>query len=241
MIDYEKLKIAHELANKLSLSTDSQVRICVSFNCEVIMYDIYGPTEVYYNIDKLISKLNELTPPKRKYEVGETWWYLELDIGDHFPIPDFMVITEGNKDWSRKDEEWYPSKQALIESQIFHWQSLRAPTIQESCERPANMVVEFMEKEKERTKRVEELIVELGAKFISEECQHEYQKTLANSGMYFLDKCKKCMHEKPWECDCMHEFDNKFYNLFGQECNPGENLYLKFKCKKCELWIQIDE
>jgi hypothetical protein len=31
----------------------------------------------------------------------------------------------------------------------------------------------------------------------SEECQHEYKKTIAKSGMYFIDMCHKCLDEKP--------------------------------------------
>lgn len=29
-------------------------------------------------------------------------------------------------------------------------------------------------------------------------CEHDYQKTLANSGMYYVDFCKKCNDERPY-------------------------------------------
>ena len=29
-------------------------------------------------------------------------------------------------------------------------------------------------------------------------CNHEYKKTLDNSGMYFINMCHKCHDRKPW-------------------------------------------
>ncbi len=48
-------------------------------------------------------------------------------------------------------------------------------------------------------------------------CEHEYQKTLAKSGMFFISMCHKCHDEQPWR-ECEHETISKI--------RP-------YKCKKC--------
>lgn len=35
------------------------------------------------------------------------------------------------------------------------------------------------------------------------------------------------------EDKCSHKTDGKFYNLLGEECDVGNTLHFKVKCKKC--------
>ena len=133
MIDYDKLKLAHELAEKYAESKDSctSLSITVRFGglggneyqadfCGVEAYEEIDPT----TLDKLITKLQELTHPEPKYTVGSTWWFLNGPSFDRYPTPKSLLITEQNQGWYRKDDEWFPSREALIQDQIDYWAKL---------------------------------------------------------------------------------------------------------------------
>jgi len=98
-------------------------------------------------LDELIKKLKELTKPEPKYKVGDTVWML---TGDELEIQSMVIgqIDENNQDgiWYADgeaecefkqcgwlEEQLYPTKQALIYSQIEHWQNMLFPEIPE-CE-----------------------------------------------------------------------------------------------------------
>ena len=89
MIDYEKLKLAHELANEYSKSKkwDQLIYISVGMSKLELRYsiEIYKNSEdmnikfddgcqFTYCIDELITKLQELTKPNPKYEVRQKAW-----------------------------------------------------------------------------------------------------------------------------------------------------------------------
>lgn len=105
----------------------------------------------FNDVDELISKLRELcTPPreqhepkkiqpKPKFEVGQTWWFLDGPDFERFPEPKCMKITEENKNRYRADEEWYPTKEALIDAQIKYWTSLKN---EEKSTNPQNLSIE---------------------------------------------------------------------------------------------------
>ena len=167
MIDYEKLKTANTLAHKLSIATGVRVDICIVYmDCDepdFMLCDYRTDRPLYIcSIDELIDELYELTQPEPKYKVGSTWWYLN----DTWNEPDSLLINETNKDWYRKDGEWYPTKAALIEAQIAYWQSLRKSQ-EEYCEQSG---------------------VKLGKR---EGCEHESDGNMLLScpGQW---KCKKC-------------------------------------------------
>ena len=147
MIDYEKLRTAHELADKLA--KEQRRAITVS-----IMFMVYGEQPEYYlyrfgydnpifkgNIDKLIDELKELTRPEPKYKVGDMVWVHtgndteSMIIGgidanhscgiwyhDHSDIPDFQRC-------GYLEEQLYSSREALIDAQIQHWQSLKDESV----------------------------------------------------------------------------------------------------------------
>jgi hypothetical protein len=59
------------------------------------------------------------------------------------------------------------------------------------------------------------------------DCQHEYKKTLAKSGICFINMCHKCNDEQPFLDNCKHESDGLTYGL------PFYSREISHKCKKC--------
>ncbi len=68
--------------------------------------------------------------PEPKFKVGDLWWYLDEANFMWHPKPKSLTITEENKGWYRDDDEWFPSRNALIQSQIDYWQSLKEPDVE---------------------------------------------------------------------------------------------------------------
>lgn len=126
MIDYDKLQEAHTLAQKLTNETGMRADIISVFmdgepQPEYVLVDYRNDQELYYTtIDLLIAELRKLTQPAPKYKPGDTWWYI-----DECNEPCSLLINETNKDWHRNDEEWFPTKAALIEAQINYWYDLK--------------------------------------------------------------------------------------------------------------------
>lgn len=138
MIDYEKLKICHQLAQTLSNKTECSVHIEVVFHelsaPEFVLIDASSNPdgEAYRDIDVLIKELHFLTQdkPKPKYAVESPVFYLEDNKMIEFIVKDIYFDGEGYSYIDCEDNEGqfdviesalYPSKQSLIESQIEHW------------------------------------------------------------------------------------------------------------------------
>lgn len=130
MIDYDKLKIAHELADKLSKITNGHVQVsCKLFihregsnfcHYELSIDNDYGlGNGVMTNMDDLITKLRELTQSEPKYKKGQTVWTLT-----NHEAPDDIIEITLNQDIN-DDEGLYPSKAALIEAQIEYWSNMQ--------------------------------------------------------------------------------------------------------------------
>ena len=138
MIDYEKLKIAHELLDKnkefyLIHTHNSKCTIeIIKDQFELLSFK--NKNDFYFvtcNLDELISKLQELTKPQPKYELWQEIYYLcdgeitkskvyEIDkMGDAY-----LYRVELCGEWL-EEKLIYPSKESLIEAQIEHWQSLK--------------------------------------------------------------------------------------------------------------------
>lgn len=133
MIDYNKLRIAHELANELTYDSWSiDLWYWKESNLYLISFeDDKGISHEYEyeNIDYLIAELTKLTQPKSKYKAGQEVWYLDLPINViHSAIiikigHDEYVIdgsSNGTKDDFTEGELW-PSRADLIEAQIKYW------------------------------------------------------------------------------------------------------------------------
>lgn len=131
MIDFEKLKQAHELClaykryffnitlglyDKLDIislyDSDANISLIRNFEC----------------VGELLYKLQELTQSKQKYKVGqEVWkpnvkhtpWSYIITAVDH----DLGYYLNDQSDW-HDEQELHPSKQALIEAQIEYWGQL---------------------------------------------------------------------------------------------------------------------
>jgi len=125
MIDYEKLREAHRMAEIFSNERKGRmVFICVGFpiNEEQFIIDIFhdgikvNNEDDYFSLDELITKLKKLTQPEPKTFSG---WVID-GFGN---IEEWHGFTEDVlKDC---DLNVYPTKSALIEAQIQYWQSLR--------------------------------------------------------------------------------------------------------------------
>jgi hypothetical protein len=141
MIDYNKLKLAHELAKNIPYQyVEIQSRIIVRTSIKsrswflLEIEDEVRPYEEveFYEIDELISKIHELAQdkPKPKYEVGQAVWV----ASDH-EIHSYVIrkikhdkagfIYDDCENWEVYEEDLFPSKQALIEAQIEYWEGLK--------------------------------------------------------------------------------------------------------------------
>lgn len=132
MIDYEKLKLAHELAEKYY--NQSSYEICIEYNqcygCNV-EYNLilYVKTEPQHfdNLDNLITKLTELTQPKPKYKIDDEVWHV---IYAREWVAMQGIVKSVNKNKCHVNGTWwpeqqiYPSRETLIEAQIEYWTKL---------------------------------------------------------------------------------------------------------------------
>lgn len=135
MIDYNKLKIAHELAEKYKYDkthpcTITHHVIFLEFGGHAQQHNLILKDGIhrYADIDSLISVLRELTRPEPKYK---DCWY--VGSGGH-PRCTKVLNQEGYAICEETDNEaygvlvtLYPTKSQLIEAQIEYWQSLREP------------------------------------------------------------------------------------------------------------------
>ena len=133
MIDYTKLQRAHELIEK-----------CKTHYLVHIISGKYGENEytlvdwnpeiedlIFDDISALIAKLESLTQPEAKYKVGALVW-----IDNYGEPSERRVINDENLGIGVRDTEGVfltldnccPTKSALIDHMIEHWQSMRDNT-----------------------------------------------------------------------------------------------------------------
>lgn len=127
MIDYDKIKLAHELADEY--------------------YKLYG------RLVGITLKLTELTQPdepKPKYEIGQNVWFID-EVKDVCSAPvqqprvNIDKIDYLFKDFLSIEEEYlYPSREALIDAQIEYWVNLKHPPI-DSIECPREGIISLCE------------------------------------------------------------------------------------------------
>ncbi len=185
MIDYKKLKLAHVLAEKLSIIDKYPVYISTRLFHEFSMYrlqsrDTEGNDESHFEgIDGLITKLKELTQPKSKYQIGQKVWGLAYNQ----TMPCEVTITEIDHNSDEKytcteydmwwcEQDLYVSKTQLIEAQLKYWSNLYEE---------ANPNVLILVKRKD--------------------CEH----------LWVRGKCHYCEGDK----ECQHESDGRYYNKNG--------------------------
>jgi hypothetical protein len=139
MIDYEKLKIAHELAKQ----SDKEFYISVDFHTnDKFSYNLFCyPNECdcwesYKTLDELIHGLRYLNTTQPKYNIGQEVFTLhgndihsfiidEITHDDGFWYLHYVsngIYMEGSKAFDQYREDMlYPSKESLIEAQIQYW------------------------------------------------------------------------------------------------------------------------
>jgi hypothetical protein len=140
MIDYDKLKVAHELASKIK--THYLVHIVggkhPAEGSEFTLVDWIPDMQDYVtnDMDALIDRLQELTQDiKPKYKVGDEVWHLLHDevvkstiIEDDITSSELLYRLESG--WW-EEIQIHTSRASLIESQLEYWNKLRYPTIAE--------------------------------------------------------------------------------------------------------------
>lgn len=132
MIDYEKLKKAHELADSSEIYYFS-----AEFGVMASSFKIYDSEVIVFVthcIDDLITKLEKLVKPEPepKYKVGDRV-FVEKGKGIYsFKIDKILydygywylnMLTDSDFDQYREDV-LFSSKEALIEAQLQYWQKL---------------------------------------------------------------------------------------------------------------------
>lgn len=143
MIDYDKLKLIHELASKLS--THYLVHItggkhpAEGHEFTLVNWSPGEPDLIFKSLDDLIEKLIELAKPEPKYKPTQEVWRINHEKIESF-ILDKVQYSESNREfmyfesgyelsyWT--EEQLFPTRQALIEHQIAYWQSLSEHDIQ---------------------------------------------------------------------------------------------------------------
>lgn len=189
MIDYEKLKRAHELASILSVIDKYPVYISARLFHEFSMYrlqsrDIEDNEESHFEkIDDLITKLEELTKPEPKFKVGQKVWWFARGCDEQLVeslVTEVLNSDDGFSYLSRdmddggmgghSESKLYPTREALIQSQIAHWQELLEPKAS-CCSIHAG-----------------------GDEECKKECEHEpsASKWVSPADMIEKFKCKKC-------------------------------------------------
>lgn len=149
MIDYEKLRVAHEILDTVEgfawINTNYS---CISGTCEYTLTLGLNPNkeDIFHfdDIDDLIEKLEELTHPNPKYAVGQEVFVRFGDDIHQFKIDEIIhddgfwylhYISDGGEGefHQYREDIIYPSREALIDAQINYWTGLRTPIHSKVC------------------------------------------------------------------------------------------------------------
>ncbi len=170
MIDYQKLQIAHKLGDEYCKKNEEcLLDIALEFGYTMPQFTLStnGIFERYIWIDELIQRLQELTAPKPKYAIGDYVWMVYLEEIYEFKILNNIgskYILDRFKNGLVYESELHPTREALIQSQIDYWCSMR------ELKKPPT--VEDIEQES---------------------CQHESEGSFSHDGgLTETNKCKKC-------------------------------------------------
>lgn len=139
MIDYKKLKKAHELAQSLSTHFivhavgGKYLNSCHEFTLSCWKQDEDTRCR---DLDDLIEKLEVIAAHESKYKVGDAVWRLNDECyPERFRVVDIDFAAEemyldGNGDWW-VEEQLFPSRKALIEAQLDHWKNLLSEELEQ--------------------------------------------------------------------------------------------------------------
>lgn len=122
--------------------------------------------------------------PEQKYK--DAWYVYEGKIAQTIVLNKEGYIFCDGTDSRGFGRHMYPSKSALIEARIAYW---REQFEKDRVELGASGTTESFEPYPAfNTKPV----IQNPCDNVVTECDHEYKKTLAKCGMYFIDMCHKC-------------------------------------------------
>lgn len=208
MIDYEKLRRAHELCisgGDYYFTVDFGVPLGFIYLHDLSL-DAKSPIIAFRSIDKLITKLEELTQPEiePKYKVGDvvwqagfcneitSWVVAEVQPDDNHT---YCYRHDNHSGWF--EHQLYPTREALIQSQIEHWQGLseestRILSMQAVGEYVDSTIKCEHKQETRSADGVNYLCLDCDQWFtVPEVCEHEPSDDaqLLNVGTY---NCKKC-------------------------------------------------
>lgn len=214
MIDYDKLKLAHELAEKYYKKTSLPILVehsfavgCHSIPCTLFIDKIEWQ---YDTLDSAIFKLCELTGsekptqiPKPKYKVGQKVWAVgihqqpikfSVDKIHLSSVPPMYKLEGADCGFVESESLIYSSREELIESQIEYWNKLIFPSIAESTFKSTQDGLKLAEQILDRNKRIKEIT----DRIIKSYCQHESDGLNHNfshpgeEGNLVMNRCKKC-------------------------------------------------
>jgi hypothetical protein len=212
MIDYEKLKVAHELINKIDEIYEVSVQHHFSHTRgdKFILWTKNGVAQFgIEEMDDLIAELKELTKPeepKSRFHVGQEIWFINsYDKICSFCIDKICKETGEETYYYNKYNQavgerdgLYSTKQELIEAQIQYWCEIKRKHI---FEEPNNITFNISERytegfnrdyalspegqEKIRQGLKELALIEENAT----ECQHESQTPGRKDNVQMCTKC----------------------------------------------------
>jgi len=130
MIDYDKLKKAHELINKINIYTRINITIredeCYIFDAR--FNDDCDDRNAFTDIDELIAELEKMTQPKSKYAFGQSLWFMHQDTIVNEDLKNFndgrYYFLFNFRYYHVKESDLYTTRSALIEAKIQYWQTL---------------------------------------------------------------------------------------------------------------------
>jgi hypothetical protein len=136
MIDYEKLIIAIDLADKGCPDFPHTIGITI-YTCKQdcsFLLEWRGNSVEIPCVDELIAKLQEITKPKHKYAIGQEVWVnsskqipFSCYVIKQYDCSDFeyvLYIQNADEEFCMKERFIYPSREDLIRSQIEYWKEL---------------------------------------------------------------------------------------------------------------------
>jgi len=133
MIDYDKLKIAHDLTEKYYEQTKTMtwIKIMISSISDLIVYQWTTRSNCLLkceDIDELIAELEKMTQPKSKYAFGQSLWFMHQDTIVNEDLKNFndgrYYFLFNFRYYHVKESDLYTTRSALIEAKIQYWQTL---------------------------------------------------------------------------------------------------------------------
>lgn len=228
MIDYEKLKQAHELM-QAHKKCYCELEFGWSDHILIKLYDDTGPVEldnecILYteSMEDLITKLIELTKPEPKYKVGDELYTASCDVIfytvvksiDYDNQQGFIYITS-NRAATISECCLYPSKQELIEAKLDYWAKLKNEEISTRSD-------------DESIPSICSHLFANGACITCGYVQHIIKLPTGTAGQVF-DPQKYAWVDATQQQKCQHEHDGTIANVNQR----GSRVELEFKCIKC--------